>query len=146
MLRSGESGRAVSRTLGVNHRIVYEIRDAHGIPSWYADPNGPACRHGHPWPQYLAYESDRRKQYCRECNRLGKRRSYEPADVTYVDNLAIELVLRGERHRLTPLERRVAVRELLNSDDVPSGTEMADRIGCTPRTIWRIRKQLREAA
>lgn len=143
MLRDGVSGGQVARTLTVDRRTVYAIRDAHGIPNWYTDPSDPVCRHGHAWPQHLDIQPSGRHE-CRECRRIRNRNRYEPVDVTYVDEFAVELAVSGQPAHLTSFERRVAVRELLNHD--LSGSQMAARIGCTPRTIWRIRKQLREAA
>lgn len=137
MLRDGHSGKAVARELHVSTYHVYAIRDAHNIPNWYADPNGPACRHGHPWPEHLAHYRDG-KHYCRECSRLQHRRAR-------TDDLAVELAVAGQPVRLRrPRDRRQAVRQMLDRN--LTGDEMANRIGCTPRTIWRIRKELREAA
>lgn len=143
MLRNGISCKETSRVLRVSHHAVYRIRDAYNIPNWFADPNGPACRHGHPWPENLAHYPSG-KHYCRTCANLAKRRSYQPISADDVDEIAVELAVAGRKVPLRPSERRQAVRQLLQRN--LTGTQMAARIGCTPRTIWRIRKQLRQAA
>lgn len=143
MLRDGVSCKATARALKVDHKAVYKIRDAYNIPNWFTDPNGPACRYGHPWPENRGREG-RGTYYCRGCTRQRKRGNYQPIDTSYVDEIAVELAVAGQPTHLRPAERRAAVRDLLATD--LSGSEMAKRIGCTDRTIWRIRKELREAA
>lgn len=137
MLRDGLPAKAVARKLNITAHYAYKIRNAHGIPGYYADPNGPACRRGHAWPEHLGTRNDGRHT-CLECRRENGRKAKA------ADQLAIELAVAGQPTRLRPHERRLAVRELLTRN--LSGDQMAKRIGCTPRTIWRIRKELREAA
>lgn len=147
MLRDGMAGRRVAEALKLDRRTVYTIRDAHGIPKWAATVDATECRHGHAWPQHLAAYPNG-THYCRECRRLRKRQERAAAGVGNVDQLAVELAVAGQPTRLTSSERRAAVRELLNRSHTRdlSGKQMAKRLGCTDRTVWRIRKELREAA
>lgn len=62
----------------------------------------------------------------------------EPDDT--IDEMAVELALMGDRPRLTPAERRECVRRL-HRDRWPDG-RIADTLGCTPRTVLRIREEL----
>lgn len=62
------------------------------------------------------------------------------ADGDVIDDIAVELASSGVQVRLTPLERREAVRRayaLKLSDQ-----QIADRIGCTDATVLRIRQEL----
>lgn len=136
-LRDGAACKVIARELGVTAYYVYVIRDAHNIPNWYADPNGPACKHGHAWPENLG-KRENGYHVCLECRRENGRKS------RVVDPIVVSLAVSGQAISLKARERRQVVRQLLTTD--LTGTQMAARANCTPRTIWRIRKQLREVA
>lgn len=58
-----------------------------------------------------------------------------------VDDVAIRRALDGVTvPHLSPAERREAVRLLRASGR--SGRQVAERIGCTPRSVWRILSRL----
>ncbi len=58
-----------------------------------------------------------------------------PYEVQLVDDVAIELAVKGARPWLTPRERRIAVAELRLRG--LSLNAIADRLGCTQRTVVR---------
>jgi hypothetical protein len=57
-----------------------------------------------------------------------------------VDDMAVELAIMGERPRLTPAERREAVSRLHASRW--SDKRIAETIGCSDRTVLRLRDEL----
>lgn len=57
-----------------------------------------------------------------------------------IDEMAVELAIEGERVRLTPAERRECVARLHASRW--SDARIAERIGCTDKTVFRIRGEL----
>lgn len=61
-----------------------------------------------------------------------------------IDDMAVELALIGERPRLTPAERRECVRRLHR--DRWSDGRIAEQIGCTDKTVFRIREELKLTA
>lgn len=67
-----------------------------------------------------------------------------PDDVVGIDETAVELALAGERVRLTPEERRECVRRLHR--ERWSDGRVAETLGCSLRTVLRIRAELGLAA
>jgi len=65
-------------------------------------------------------------------------------DAGAVDEVAVQLACSGESVRLSPAERREAVTRLV--DAKLSDNQIADRLGCTDRTVLRIRIELGLAA
>lgn len=62
------------------------------------------------------------------------------ADEEMVDEIAVQLAMSGESVRLSPLERREAIRRL-NAVKLGDG-EIAARIGIAHRSVFRIRQEL----
>lgn len=107
-----------------------------------------ACRHGHPWPQHLAY-NNRDHAYCAECNRIraraSRRRTYVPVPPTEPDPIAVERAVAGDPpDRLTASERAAAVLALTQRN--VSARQIAERIGCSQRTVHRARSRYAAAA
>lgn len=139
-LQAGEPCKTIATDLHIAATVVYQIRDEHGIPNWYVPTDGPACKHGHPWPEHLAFQVDGTR-FCRQC----KRAQHNKRIRTLVDELAVERAVAGDPPaRLTPSERRQAVARLITWR--LDTKEIAERVGCSDRTIFRIRKRLEEAA
>jgi hypothetical protein len=63
-----------------------------------------------------------------------------PEHEDIVDDVAVDLALRGHQVRLTPAERRVCVR-LLHAERY-SDERVAQTIGCSSKTVMRIRAEL----
>jgi len=63
-----------------------------------------------------------------------------PGDEDGIDEMAVELAIAGERVRLTPLERRDAVRRLHESKW--SAGLIAETLHCSTKTVDRIRGEL----
>jgi hypothetical protein len=63
-----------------------------------------------------------------------------PDEEDDVDEIAVELAMRGDRPRLRPLERRECVRRL-HAEKWSDG-RIADTIGCATKTVERIRDEL----
>lgn len=61
-------------------------------------------------------------------------------DRDLVDEVAVQRAVNGEPTALTPRERREAVRRV-HAENV-NDAEIAERVGCSVRTVWRIREQL----
>lgn len=105
----------------------------------------PTCIHGHPWPQYLAYNA-RGHTICTECGRIRKREYRLQGGVPIPpDPVAIERAIAGDPpERLTPSERAAAVLALTARN--ASARQIADRIGCSQRTVHRARSRYDTAA
>ncbi|MEU2073596.1 helix-turn-helix domain-containing protein [Streptomyces sp. NPDC013489] len=98
----------------------------------------PACLHGHPFPENLFYNSSGYAQ-CRTCvrvyNRTWHERNYIPVTP---DEVAIDRAVMGNPPaRLTPRERATAIRRL--DARGLSARQIAERIGCSQRTVHRVR-------
>lgn len=99
--------------------------------------NRDACLHGHPWPENLARDY-RGWAYCAACYR-GWHGPAEP------DPVAIERAVSGDAPaQLTSRERQAAVLALIARD--LSAPQIADRIGCSQRTVHRARSRTAAAA
>lgn len=98
----------------------------------------PTCKHGHAYPQNLAY--DRKGHvYCTECGRIRWRerwhRNYVPVTP---DEIAIARAVSGDQpERLTYRERRAAVLKLTARG--LSTRQIAEQLGCSERTVTRAR-------
>lgn len=104
-----------------------------------------ACNHGHPYPQNLSYDKHG-YGYCAECKRIRNRawkRENRPA--LGHDPVAVERAVAGEPpERLVSSERTAAVQVLTARDF--SAREIAERIGCSQRTVHRARSRTAAAA
>ena len=102
----------------------------------------PACKHGHPYPQNLAYDKQG-LTHCAECARIRWRRWWQEQPPVGPDPIAIERAITGDPpERLTPRERQAAALQL----DAwgYSADQIAQRVGCTKRTVHRIRARRRK--
>ncbi|MEU6979650.1 helix-turn-helix domain-containing protein [Streptomyces sp. NPDC046371] len=96
----------------------------------------PACPHGHPFPENL-YIDTRGWTCCRQCWRT------EPDPPDPPDPVAIDRAVAGDPpERLSARERAAAVARL--DARGLSAEQVAERIRCTPRTVYRIRKRIRQ--
>ncbi|MEU3426624.1 helix-turn-helix domain-containing protein [Streptomyces gardneri] len=92
----------------------------------------PACLHGHPFPENLRIDT-RGWALCITCQRSA----YPPATP---DEIAVDRAVMGEPPaRLTPRERQAAVQRLDRRG--LTARQIAECIGCTPRTVHRIRNR-----
>jgi len=98
------------------------------VTHWRADRD--TCVHGHPFPTNLRI--DRRGwALCITCQRA----SYTPVSP---DPAAIERAAVGDPpERLTPRERTAAIHRLDTCG--LTARQIAERIGCSPRTVHRAR-------
>ncbi|MGW3376164.1 helix-turn-helix domain-containing protein [Streptomyces hydrogenans] len=99
-----------------------------------------ACIHGHPYPENEftdAYGWSR----CRQCARESWRRTHRSRYVPVVpDDVAIDRAVSGDPPaRLTPRERAAAVERLMRHGY--SARQTAERVGCSLRTVYRIRSR-----
>lgn len=79
---------------------------------------------------------------CRTCSIARNRVYFDEVRRTTVDDLAVELVvLDGHSMKLNQKEKRAAIELMLNRKDRPSRKQIADRVGCSLRTIERHVKQ-----
>jgi DNA-binding NarL/FixJ family response regulator len=140
LLRDGHSNTEVHRRTGVNRGTVARYRRELGLPGYFTTADSPACRHGHPFPENVAYDG-RGYLICRECrrqhNRDQQRRRYQPAQP---DQAAIERAAAGDPpERLTPRERRAAIHQL-DARQLSSAV-IAERVRCSRRTVHRARSK-----
>ncbi|MGW6535395.1 helix-turn-helix domain-containing protein [Streptomyces sp. NPDC055051] len=100
-----------------------------------------ACRRGHPYPENK-FTDNRGWSQCRQCARESWRRTHGSRYVPVVpDEIAVERAVSGDPPaRLTPRERAAAVRQLNRRGY--SASQIAERVGCTPRTVYRIRSRV----
>lgn len=100
----------------------------------------PACKHGHPYPQNLARDKQGRT-YCAECKRIRARaywRENHPPAVH--DPVAVDRAVAGDPpEHLAPSERTAAVQAL--TERSISARQIAERIGCSQRTVHRARRR-----
>ncbi|WP_405941577.1 helix-turn-helix domain-containing protein [Streptomyces sp. NBC_00207] len=109
--------------------------------------NRSSCLHNHPYPENIG--RDRRGwAYCIACrrewerNRAPRPRNYVPVEP---DPAAIERAVAGDPPaRLTPRERKAAVLALTKRN--VAAWRIAEQIGCSKRTVHRIRSQYAAAA
>jgi uncharacterized protein YerC len=141
LLRAGHSNLEVHRRTGAATTTVARYRRALGLPGYFMTADSPACRYGHPWPEHRDW-NEQAHLICRECVRIRQRRYYVPAQP---DEAAIERAVAGDPpERLTPRERHAAVARL-HSWQLPASV-IAERVGCSQRTVHRIRTSLAKAA
>lgn len=142
LLRDGGSDFAIAAQLGIDRGTVARHRKRLGLPGYRVNANSPACRHGHPFPQNIAHDSNG-WLYCLECSRTRTR--VRTSRATQPDEIAIERAISGDPpERLTPRERAAAVTQL---DTWQLDAHLiAERVRCHPRTVHRIRARQRTAA
>lgn len=95
------------------------------------------CRHGHPFAENLRYTREGWR-YCITCRRASWRDSKRRAYVTPApDHAAIHRAKQGDPpEHLTPRERAAVVLHLRSKG--LSASEIARRVQCTDRTVYRI--------
>ncbi|MEU0317082.1 helix-turn-helix domain-containing protein [Nocardioides sp. NPDC006273] len=101
-------------------------------------PRPDACQRGHPYPANLAIDN-RGWKSCRQCRRDSWRRWYRAHYIPAApDHVAVNRATDGDPPaRLTPRERAAVIHRL----DAYGYTarQIADRIGCSKRTVHRAR-------
>jgi hypothetical protein len=128
LLHAGHSDLDIHRQTGAARTTIARYRKALGLPGYRVTADSPACRHGHPFPENVAYDSNG-WLVCRECRRVHGReqhaRHYVPVQP---DETAA-----GKRY--------AAIAEC----DVQgaSARAIADEVGCSPRTVHRARSKRR---
>lgn len=140
-LRDGSSNTSIARQLGVDWRTVDRRRKALGLPGYFTTPDSPHCRNGHPFPENLKFDKHGHL-HCVACQREVHIRRAKAAAVP--DDVAVERAVAGDPPpRLTHHERRTAVLRL----DAwgYSADQIAARVGCTKRTVHRIRARRRNS-
>ncbi|MFD4572060.1 helix-turn-helix domain-containing protein [Streptomyces sp. NPDC058417] len=137
LLRGGHGDLDTAAQAGVARSTVYRTRRALGIPA--PPPRAAArrtsCRRGHPYP---AQQDPQRKRWCRVCERARRKRTRLPVEP---DQAAIERAVSGDHPvHLTPRERHAAIRRLLRQG--LSAAQIAERVGCTERTVYRAKRRV----
>lgn len=144
LLRAGHSNMHIVRELHLSAKAVAARRADLGLRPHFAHRTDPFCRHGHPWPQHLRFDS-RGGQYCAACQteqRTARRRAAGPRPL---DEAAVARAVAGDPPTgLPPREREVAVLTLTARG--ASTTAIAERVRCTTRTVSRIRARRRARA
>ncbi len=145
LLEDGHSDLAISRTLGISRKTAALHRRQLGISPHYANADSTHCRHGHPFNADNEAFNTSGHRYCRACVRqrqCGRKRTWVPV---VPDEIAVERATAGDPpERLTPRERAQAVLALRARQ--LSAQQAAERVGCTPRTVWRIQARHQAAA
>lgn len=144
LLHAGHSDLDIHQQTGAARTTVARYRKALGLPGYRVTADSPACRHGHPFPENVAYDSNG-WLVCRECRRVHGReqhaRHYVPARA---DEAAIARAVAGDPpERLTPRERHAAIVRLDRREY--SAAVIAEHVRCTPRTVHRARSQQQAA-
>jgi hypothetical protein len=144
LLHAGHSDRSIHQATGVARTTIARYRKRLDIPSYLVTADSPACRHGHPFPENVAHYPTG-WLYCRACARHRSRTwfadNYVPAEP---DEAAIERAAAGDPpKRLTPRERRAAIRQL-DAWQLPASV-IAERVSCSPRTVHRARSRQQAA-
>lgn len=140
LLRAGGSDTGIQRETGISRQTVRHIRSELGLPV-YGARTEVGCRKGHPYPENAMTTKEGwtrcracRREYDKTRNRQDRYRGRE------IDQAAIDMVLAGASLKLPARERAIAVKHLINR---PLRTEqLAERVGCHERTVYRIRKEL----
>ncbi len=138
LLHAGHSDMEIHRQTGAARDTVARHRKALGLPGYRMTADSPACRHGHPWPEHRSYDYLGRLT-CRECRRETGRRQYHRGHIpAEPDEAAIRRAVAGDPpDRLTPRERRAAIRQL-DAWELSSAV-IAERVHCSRRTVHRHR-------
>lgn len=125
------------------------------------------CRHGHPRTPDTTRRDGRGNRYCVPCRRAscreswrrrwdrrhkdhtttrtrdGRRQCLTCLHTWSMDHAAVARAIAGDPPpRLTPAEREAAVLQL--RDTGLPGVVVAQRVGCTDRTVWRILRRTRQ--
>ncbi|MFF6844709.1 helix-turn-helix domain-containing protein [Streptomyces tanashiensis] len=103
-----------------------------------------ACPYGHPFPENLRRRGKslrgEPRTYCRTCRSAKRRATPDP------DPVAIERAVSGNPPAyLHHLELAAAIRQL-DSRGQYTAQQIADRVGCTRRTVHRVRARSRQTA
>lgn len=127
LLHAGHSDLDIHRRTGAARTTVARYRKALGLPGYRVTADSPACRHGHPFPENVAYDSNG-WLVCRACRRQHGReqhaRHYIPAQPSQVATARAEAI--------APCD-----------DEGMTAREIAEQVGCSPRTIHRARNKRR---
>ena len=102
-----------------------------------------ACPYGHPFPENLRRRgkngNGKPRTYCSACRYPKRRTTPDP------DPVAIERAVAGNPPAyLHHLELAAAIRQL-DSRGQYTAQQIADRVGCTRRTVHRVRARSRQA-
>lgn len=140
LLHAGHSDLDIHHRTGAARTTIARHRKQLGLPGYRMNADSPACRHGHPWPANRG-RNDKGHLVCIACKRAHWRetaaRNYTPAEP---DHAAIQRAVDGHPPgRLTPRERRAAIRQLDARDY--SAAAIAEHVRCSPRTVHRARSQ-----
>jgi hypothetical protein len=162
LLRAGLSDQDVHRETGADRGTVARYRKRIGLPGHKAREDSATCRHGHPYPENAVRGSDGWLR-CRTCMRASSRnaqrkpragtavrQAVRPAAVrqghapVQPDPVAVARAVAGDPPaRLTPRERRAAIRQL-DAWQLPAAV-IAERVSCSPRTVHRARSRQQAA-
>lgn len=102
------------------------------------------CRNGHERTEDNTHVYRDGERECRDCRR-ERRHTRRPGLYSLdVDEIAVDRAVTGDLNGtvLTLAERRQAVRQLTETGE--SAAQIAARIGCSERTVDRIRAYLRQ--
>lgn len=163
LIRAGYSNRQIGEQLKCGRDTVARTRKAMGLPP---APQVPVqCRNGHDRAEHTRTRANG-KRYCATCAYNNDRAAWDrkfdakhPGHPTSlrpgghrtclvctrqfeVDEIAVLRATAGDPPaRLNPAERQAAVLQLRRQQ--LSGSEIARRIGCTDRTVWRVLRRNR---
>lgn len=139
LLEQGLPVIAICHELHVDQRPIRRIRDEIGIPVFRRSRPSSACRNGHPYPQ--ACPRDPRGH--RVCPQCAAARIKTPA--AEPDQLAVDFAVDGRPPATLRRPERIEVLKRLDARPEPLALdEVARRLACTTRTVWRIRRAVRE--
>lgn len=128
LLHAGHSDLDIHRRTGAARTTVARYRKALGLPGYRVTADSPACRHGHPFPENVAYDSNG-WLVCRACRRQHGReqhaRHYVPVQP---DETAA-----GKR------QAAIAQCDVQGA----SARDIAAEVGCSARTVHRARANRR---
>lgn len=142
LLQQGLPVIAICHQLHVDQRPIRKIRDEIGIPVFRGHRLCATCRSGHTYPPNCRTNSNGHR-ICPQCAEVLREKQRRQR--ARVDELAVEFAAAGRAPAHLRHVERIEILKRLNARPEPLDTdEVARRLACTTRTVWRIRRAVRE--